>query len=275
MANATNTLISIVIPVKNEEQNILPLYQALENLRTDLAMVDLEYVFVDDGSVDGSYELLESLQQKNDAITLIRLSRSYGFQQALFVGYANAQGDAAVELDCDLQDPPSLIPQFIEYWQQGYKIVYGIRRRRSENPCLTFARKCFYRLIHKISDSDLPKDAGDFMLIDRKVMDLLKRSSRTKIYIRGLVFSFGFDRMGVEYDRNARHLGKSKFNVFSLMDLAIDGIVSQSIVPIRMASVFGFVVTMFSVVLGLVYLFQKIFSRNQRLRDGPLLQFWC
>ncbi|MCB0327755.1 MAG: glycosyltransferase family 2 protein [Bdellovibrionales bacterium] len=252
-------LVSIVVPLKNEVDNVERAYKEFQKLYEQVKdTLDFEYVFVDDGSTDESFSKLCELVDRDSKVSVIKLSKNYGFQRALFAGYTHAKGDAAVEIDCDLQDPPKLILEFIKKWQEGYKIVYGIRKKRKEGPVITFARKVFYRLIRVISDSDLPKDAGDFMLIDRSILNLLKKANASNIYIRGLIFSFGFRRIGIEYEREARLAGKSKFGFFPLLALAVDGIVSQSILPLRIASFVGFSVTVLSVLAGLGYFLQRI-----------------
>jgi len=233
-------LITIVVPAFNEEPNIDPLYHALLPVMAALAnRYDFELLFIDDHSTDGTFAALERLAQADARIRVISFSRNFGFQRAVFTGFLKARGDAAVEIDCDLQDPPSLIVDFVRKWEAGYRVVYGIRSVRQENWWLSSTRKFFYRLIDSLSEDDLPLDAGDFRLLDRRILDELKKFDDYQPYIRGTVAALGFPQIGIPYQREARARGESKFPLRKLLALALDGILNHSVVPLRMATYLG------------------------------------
>jgi dolichol-phosphate mannosyltransferase len=148
----------------------------------------------------------------------------------------NATGDAVVQLDCDLQDPPAMILEFLRRWEEGYHVVYGIRSRRAEGWGITMLRKTFYRAINLLSEHPLPLDAGDFRLVDRRIVEVLRRHDDANPYLRGMIATMGFRQVGVEYSRDSRRFGESKFRFWQLMQLALDGIASHSLVPLRLAT---------------------------------------
>src|SRR5438094_1697112 len=171
-------LLSIIIPVYNEEENIRPVYDAVNGVITERLShrYDWELVFTDNRSTDGSFARLAELARDDPRVGVLRFSRNFGFQRSIWTGYAHARGEAAIQLDCDLQDPPELIPEFVRLWEAGHMVVYGVRRTRAAESFLIQAlRKAFYRFIDFLSEDPLPWDAGDFRLIDRKVIDVLKQ----------------------------------------------------------------------------------------------------
>ena len=233
-------LISICVPVFNEESNIEPLYAALLPIMEPLSeRYDFELVFTDNHSSDRTFDVLERLAQRDVRVRAIRFSRNFGFQRSIATGYANARGDAAIQIDCDLQDPPSLIPEFVAKWEQGYKVVYGIRSSRRESWWMNIVRRMFYRIIDSLSEDELPLDAGDFRLIDRCVLDELQKYEDNQPYLRGTIAALGFDQIGVPYDRTERQRGESKFSFGELIGLALDGILNHSVVPLRIATYLG------------------------------------
>lgn len=237
-------LISVVVPVCNEEGNIEPLYAALTEVWHGLAeRYELEIVFTDNHSEDETFNELKRLAARDPRVRVFRFSRNFGFQRSIYAGYMQARGAAAVQIDCDLQDPPSLIAEFLKHWEAGYAIVYGVRKGRKEGFWITFARRVFYRLIDKLSEDRLPHDAGDFRLVDRRVLEVLRRIDDQKPYLRGTLATLGFNQIGVAYDRDERKRGKSKFLLRDLFALALDGILSHSTVPLRMATYTGLFVS--------------------------------
>ena len=185
---------------------------------------------------------------------VVRFSRNFGYQRSILTNFLMARGDAAVQVDADLQDPPEMIVQFIDYWVQGYKVVYGIRRRREEARSLEAVRKLYYRLISSISDVSLPKDAGDFRLIDRTIIEHLRTIQDKNPYLRGLIAALGHRQIGIEYDRAQRTAGTTKFNFLRLVRLGIDGIVSQSTAPLHYITIFGFMLFGLSGLASVAYL---------------------
>src|SRR5216684_6534734 len=238
-------LITICVPVFNEEQNIEPLYKALLPVIEQVSgRYDFELLFTDNHSTDRSFQILEQLAQQDCRVRIIRFSRNCGFQRSIFTAYSNAHGDAAVQIDCDLQDPPSLILDFILKWEQGYQVVYGVRSTRKESWWMYSTRKLFYRLIDFLSEDELPLDAGDFRLLDRRVLDELQKFEDYQPYVRGTVAALGFDQIGIPYDRRERERGESKFSFRELMGLALDGILNHSIVPLRIATYLGLAISL-------------------------------
>jgi glycosyltransferase involved in cell wall biosynthesis len=233
-------LLSIVVPVCNEEPNIAPLYEAVNAALQPIAdRYNLEFIFTDNCSTDGTFDRLEVLAHRDPRVRAYRLARNFGFQRSILTGYRLARGQAAVQIDCDLQDPPELILEFVKQWEAGCSIVYGVRRSRDEPIQMQAMRRLFYRWIAWLSGDELPHDAGDFRLVDRAVLDLLHSYNDESPYLRGYISSLGYKQLGVPYDRAQRVRGKSAFGIGALTNLAIDGIVSHSIFPLRLASFVG------------------------------------
>ena len=185
---------------------------------------------------------------------IYRFTRNFGFQRSILTGYRLARGDAAVQIDCDLQDPPDLILDFVSHWELGCKVVYGVRRSRPEPRLLHVMRRLFYRVIAWLSNDTLPIDAGDFRLVDRCVLDILRLDRDENPYLRGYIATLGYQQIGVAYDRIERKRGESSFGLGSLINLAIDGIVSHSTLPLRLASLIGATLSALAVLAIAVYL---------------------
>jgi dolichol-phosphate mannosyltransferase len=233
-------LITVLVPVFNEEQNIEPLYRALQPVIAQLSdRYEFEILFTDNHSDDSTFAVIERLAAGDPRIRALRFSRNFGFQRSIFTGYIHARGDAAVQIDCDLQDPPELILQFVKKWEEGHRVVYGIRSSRKEGWMMNTTRRVFYRLIDSLSEDDLPLDAGDFRLLDRRVLDELRSFDDYQPYLRGTVAALGFSQIGIPYDRAERARGTSKFSFRELVGLALDGILNHSVVPLRIATYLG------------------------------------
>lgn len=233
----TAKLISLIIPVFNEEGNILALYRELKN---NLKNVSYEIIFINDGSIDKSQKIIEELRKKDDSIRLINLSRNFGHQVAITCGIDFAKGDVAIIIDADLQDPPNLIPKMIEKWQQGFDVVYGIRReRKGENFIKISTAIVFYKLINILSGTKIPQNVGDFRLISKKVIDVLKTTREYQRFLRGMISWVGFTQTGIEYVREKRYSGISKYSTVSMIRFAIDALLSFSFLPLRLASFLG------------------------------------
>jgi dolichol-phosphate mannosyltransferase len=253
-------LLSIVVPVYNEEGNVRPLYQAvLQALEPIADRYELEFVFTDNHSSDATFQELRALAQHDHRVRVFRFSRNFGFQRSIQMGYRLARGAAAVQIDCDLQDPPALILEFVKKWEEGSKVVYGVRRSRREGFLITAARRLFYRMIDALSEDRLPHDAGDFRLIDRIVLDALRSSNDHRPYLRGTLAVLGFTQTGVPYDRAARTVGKSKFRLRDLIALAVDGILSHSTVPLRLATYTGLFVSLVTFTGLIAYAAARLF----------------
>jgi len=200
---------------------------------------DFEFIFTDNASTDRTFERLAEAALADSRIRVLRFTRNFGFQRSILANFLNARGDAAVQIDADLQDPPELIPEFLAQWEKGFRVVYGIRRKRNESFILKSMRRGYYRFIAWLSSVPLPHDAGDFRLIDRLVIERLRTYDDHAPYLRGMIASIGYAQIGIPYDRQQRYAGRSKFNFWKLMVLAVDGICSQSIRPLQFITFFG------------------------------------
>lgn len=240
MNNNQKHLLSIAVPVYNEEENIKLFYETvMKELKALEARYDYEFIFTDNRSTDGSFRILREIASVDLRVKVIRFSKNFGYQRSIFTGYCLASGDAVIQMDCDLQDPPILIHEFLAKWEEGYEVVYGIRKNRQEGWLIHQVRRFFYRFINLLSEDDLPKDAGDFRLVDRKVVSQLKLLYDANPYIRGMIAAFGFRQTGLPYNRSRRLHGESKFNLRQLGSLAVDGLLNHSIVPLRLATFIG------------------------------------
>jgi polyisoprenyl-phosphate glycosyltransferase len=255
-------LISLVMPVYNEEANVDRAYSALTAVFQNLLQYDLEFVFTDNHSEDRTFERLAALAKADSRVKVIRFTRNYGFQRSLLTAYRNASGDAAVQVDCDLQDPPELIPQFISLWEKGHDVVVGLRRRRQEPKLLTLGRRAFYALLSRISDDQVTRDAGDFRLVDRSVIDRLKELNDFNPYVRGVVSSFAAREIGIPYDRAQRIHGRSKFPLRKLVGFALDGIIGHSVLPLRLASYAGLSISIIVFLVGVFYVLGALLFRQ-------------
>lgn len=258
-------LLSFVVPVLNENENIEPCVQELLRLKKQLLKNNFrcEFIFTDNQSTDGTHKKLQLLCSKYNECKTIRFTTNIGYQNSILAGIINSSGDAVIQLDCDLQDPVDVIPKMIEKWLQGYNIVYGIRTKRDEFFLLTQIRKVFYRLILYLSEVYVPPDAGDFRLIDKKVVSRLKKINNKQPYLRGIIASFGFRQIGISYSRKKRKMGRSKFPLRSLLNLGIDGLLSQSIIPLRVSSLIGFFCALVFCFLFAAYLGASLFLGNK------------
>jgi polyisoprenyl-phosphate glycosyltransferase len=231
--------VSVAIPIFNEESVLPELYRRTAGVLSDLPGGPHEMVFVDDGSRDGTLELLEAIASIDPRVTVLALSRNFGHQAALTAALDHVSGDVVVVMDGDLQDTPETIPQFLAAYHQGYDVVYAIRQNRKEGWLLRACYATFYRLISKLADIRLPVGSGDFALMSRRVVNQLKKSTERHRYLRGLRAWVGFPQIGIQVERAARHSGESKYNFRRLLRLAFDGIFSFSVVPIRAATALG------------------------------------
>jgi glycosyltransferase involved in cell wall biosynthesis len=258
-SNGRRRLISLVMPVYNEEANLDRAYAALTAIFDALPQYDLEFVFTDNHSEDKTFEHLTALAKTDSRVKAIRFTRNYGFQRSLLTAYRHASGDAAIQIDCDLQDPPDLIPRFLALWEQGHDVVVGLRRRREEPRLLTLGRRAFYFLLSRISDDQVTRDAGDFRLVDRSVIDRLRTLNDFNPYVRGVVSSLAVRETGIPYDRVQRIHGRSKFPLRKLVGFALDGILGHSVLPLRLASYAGLAISFFIFLLGLFYIVAALF----------------
>jgi dolichol-phosphate mannosyltransferase len=259
--------VSVVIPVYNEESTLDVL---LERLVAALLIIgpNFEVVFVDDGSRDRSLELLRGYHAKDSRVKYLSLSRNFGHQVAVTCGLDHAGGRAVIVMDGDLQDPPEILPDIVARWREGYDVVYAVRQQRKENLFKRAAYKSFYWLLDKVSYLDIPLDSGDFSLMDRRVVDLLKGMPERNRFVRGLRTWVGLKQTPFEYARSARYAGESKYGLAKLVRLAFDGLISYSFVPLRLVSNLGMLVSL----SALVYMGYLLTDRF--LTDGQAIQGW-
>jgi polyisoprenyl-phosphate glycosyltransferase len=249
--------LSVVIPVFDEQDNLTLLYQRLTAVLEETEP-NYQVVFVDDGSRDGSLNILRELVEKDERVILIELARNFGHQVAISAGLDYAFGQGVIIMDADLQDPPEVLPQFIAKWREGHDVVYAIRATRKENWLMRIAYAAFYRLLSKIANIHIPLDAGDFCIMDRKVVDLLVGMPERNRFVRGIRSWVGLDQVGLPYQREARNAGKPKFTLTRLVYLALDGLISFSYLPLRAITVMGFGVSFISICLAVFYAVKRL-----------------
>lgn len=253
-------MISIVIPLYNEEENVNNLYNRLTNA-SELWKEDYEIIFVDDGSFDNTLFLLQKIHANDIHINVIKLSRNFGHQAAISAGIKYAKGDAVIIMDGDLQDPPEELPRFLDKWKEGYHVVYAIRKKRKENLFKRLSYKIFYRLLRLISEINIPLDSGDFCVMDKKVVSVLNNAMvEQSRFVRGLRAYAGFKQIGVEYERAERAAGEVKYTFRKLVKLAVNGLLDFSTFPLRIAIYLGFLITILSFIIGFFFIIHRIFN---------------
>jgi dolichol-phosphate mannosyltransferase len=244
--------ISVVVPCFNEEGVLAETHRRLLAMLAEIAPT-FELIYVDDGSHDRTLTLLAGIQQSDSRVRVVALSRNFGHQLAITAGLNHSRGRAVVLIDADLQDPPEVIPEMIARWREGFEVVYGTRLRRAgETAFKTKTAEWFYRLINQVSEIPIPLDTGDFRLLDRKAVDALTSMPERDRFVRGMVSWVGFRQIAVPYDRAARQAGLSKYSFFRMVRFALDGILSFSIVPLRLATFLGLTATAASLVAAVV-----------------------
>ncbi|WP_422931315.1 glycosyltransferase family 2 protein [Singulisphaera sp. PoT] len=240
--------LSVVIPLFNEEENLHELHRQLTVALEPLG-ISYEILLVDDGSRDGTARLMRELQRRDPRLATLFLSRNFGHQAAVSAGLDHAQGRAVVVMDGDLQDPPELLPEMYRLWLEGNDVVYAVRRTRKESWPKRLAYATFYRVLRALSDLDIPLDSGDFGLMDRRVVDVLRSLPERRRFVRGLRTFVGFRQVGLPYDRPARAEGKSKYSLPALFGLAVDGLVSFSGYPLRLVTYLGITTASFAALM--------------------------
>jgi dolichol-phosphate mannosyltransferase len=235
-------VLTLVIPVFNEVETLAEFHRRASAVLQRCGGA-YEIIFVDDGSVDGSLDALRRLASVDPHVRVVSFSRNFGHQTAVTAGLNYSSGAAVVVIDGDLQDPPELIPDLLSRWREGYQVVYAIRRKRKESWFKRVAYNLFYRLLHRLAYVNMPLDAGDFAIMDRRVVDLLNEMPERNRFVRGIRAWVGFRQIGVEYDRHPRFAGESKYPLTKLIRLAYDGVVSYSFVPLRVVTQLGLVVS--------------------------------
>lgn len=252
-------LISVVVPMYYEELVAEECYKQLTATLSDKKF-DYELIFINDGSKDKTEEILLNLSKHDNKVKVINFSRNFGHQTAVTAGIFNSAGDAVVIIDADLQDPPALILNMIELWEKGYDVVYGKRKKRSgETFFKLITAKYFYKFLNYMSDIDIPKDTGDFRLIDRKVADVFKNMPERNRFVRGMMSWIGFNQTYIEYERDARFAGETKYPLKKMLKFASDGIIGFSTKPLKLVSTVGMCSLFISILVFIYGVISKFF----------------
>lgn len=256
--------ISVVIPMYNEEEVAKTSYLRIKKILEELAQYDYEIIFVDDGSEDGTLKLLQEMAQENEKVKIISFARNFGHQAAVTAGIKYVTGDAIVIIDADLQDPPELLPEMIALWEEGNEVIYGQRKsRKGESAFKLLTAKMFYTTLNALSDVEIPKDTGDFRLVDRKVIDVINSLPEHNKFLRGLFSWVGFKQKAYFYERQERYAGKTKYPFKKMWKLASDGIISFSTKPLKIVGGLGFVTIIFSIGILIYSLLSYALHLNQ------------
>lgn len=270
MNNSKKPLISICIPVFNEEDVLPELFTRLDEVLSKLIKrYNFELVFTDNNSTDRTWNIIshhKEIGYKSFNLRAFRFSRNFGFQNSILENFRKSNGDAVIQLDADLQDPPELIPEFLLQWESGIKIVYGIRQSRAEGTLPTKLRSLGYWILNIFSQYPIPQNAGDFRLLDRKVVNALSKQNLVEPFLRGSIAGLGFNQVGIPFDREKRTAGKSKFPPLQVLKLGIKGVINNSLIPLRLSTYLGALVLITSGLGGLYYLLQS--RVNPELPEG-------
>lgn len=263
-------MLTVLVPLYNEAA-VLPTFQ--ERLTTALKHIDggFEILYVDDGSQDGTRDLLTDIHQREASVSVVRFSRNFGKEQAMAAGLRLAQGDAVVVIDADLQDPPELIPDMIAAWRAGHDVVNMRRRRRDGESWIRRATAhLFYRFLNRLSETPIPRNVGDFRLLDRRVVDALNQLPERNRFTKGLFAWVGFDQVELDYDRDPRSAGRSKWSYWCLLNFAIEGITGFSTAPLRLATYAGGIAAVTAFLAG-VYFLAKTLLLGDPVQGFPTL----
>ncbi len=258
MSERQRPTVSIGIPIYNEEETIPELGNRLKSVLDSLD-VSSEVILVNDGSRDRSLELLRELSARDPRFKVVDFSRNFGHQAALLAALRRSTGEAVILMDGDLQDPPELVPRMLERWKSGLHVVYAVRRKRKESLLKRAAYNLYYRILGSMAYVPIPMDSGDFSLMDRRVVDLICQMPERNKFLRGLRAWAGFSQGSIEYERDARFAGDPKYTLTKLMRLALDGLISYSFIPLRLAYVAGFLVSVGSFLLAGFYFVMRLF----------------
>ena len=257
--NQNKELLTIISPAYNEAENLDELYSRILNATENLNL-EIEIIYVNDGSNDNTIEVINRQSENDGRITVIDLSRNFGKEIALTAGLDHASGDAVIVIDSDLQDPPEVIPQLVEKWRDGNDVVNAKRiKRKGEGLLKKITSYTYYRLLFHLSDIKIPMDTGDFRLLNRNALNAVLKLREKHRYMKGLFAWVGFKQQEIQYEREARYKGKTKWSFFGLFNLAFYGLTSFSILPLRLASTVGFLSALFGFFYGVTIVIKKIF----------------
>lgn len=256
--------ISVIIPMYFEEAVVQECYKRVTNTLSAISEYDYEIICINDGSKDKTLDILEKCAENDERLKVISFSRNFGHQAAVTAGLKFVSGDAIVIIDADLQDPPELIPDMLKLWEQGYDVIYGKRKSRAgESPFKLLSAKMFYKALNALSDVDIPRDTGDFRLVDRKVVDTINSMPEHNKFLRGMFSWVGYKQIPYEYERKKRFAGKTKYPLRKMLKLAGDGIVSFSSKPLKIVGGLG----IFSIILSFGLLIYAIVSYIFKLNN--------
>ncbi|MDD2488407.1 MAG: glycosyltransferase family 2 protein [Bacteroidales bacterium] len=265
------TKVSLLIPAYNEEKVLVLLYQRIKAIIDSLSQYDWEILFINDGSKDNTLAVLNSLRNQDERINILDLSRNYGKEVAMLAGFDYVRGDGVIILDADLQDPPELIPQMLNFWEQGYDDVYAKRNSRKGE---TFFKKktsqWFYKILQKSTKIPIQLNTGDFRLLDRKCVEALKQIRESNRYTKGMFSWIGYNKKEILFDRDPRAAGETKWNYLKLFSLAIEGITSFTTRPLRISTVFGGIISFFSFLYA-IYMLYDTFIYGNDVKGYPSL----
>lgn len=250
--------ISVLIPCYNEEENVEPISKAIIKEFEKLEKYDYEIIFIDNCSTDKTKKYLEKMCSENKKIKAIFNVKNFGQYKSPYYGMLQTTGDCTISMCCDFQDPVSMIPKFIEQWENGYKIVIGIKSRSKENKIVYFLRKCYYKLIKKLSSVEQIEQFTGFGLYDKDFIEILKGLNDSNPFFRGIVAELGYERKEIRYVQEKRRAGKTKNNFFTLYDYAMLSFTSYTKVGLRLATFVGVCVGIFSFIIGIIYLILKL-----------------
>lgn len=255
--------ISLVIPMYYEEEVAYKCYERVSNVLKNINYkYDYEIIFINDGSKDKTLEILEKIAEEDKKVKIISFSRNFGHQAAVTAGLKEVNGDAIIIIDADLQDPPELIPEMMELWEQGNEVIYGKRKKRKgESTFKLLSAKIFYQTLNALSDVEIPKDTGDFRLVDRKVVDVINSLPEHNKFLRGLFSWVGFKQKAYEYERQERVAGKTKYPLKKMLKLASDGIISFSTKPLKIVGALGIT----SIIISIIILIYALISYALKL----------
>ncbi|MNM44853.1 putative glycosyltransferase CsbB [compost metagenome] len=264
--------ISIVTPCFNEEENVDELYKQVKNVMKELPQYNYEHIFIDNASKDQTVTILKSIAKNDSNVKVIVNARNFGHIRSPYHALLQAEGEAVILLVADLQDPPYMIKDFVMKWEEGYKVVLGVKTQSHESPAMFAIRKMYYNFINRVSEIELTKNNTGFGLYDSQIIKILREIDDPYPYFRGLISDIGFESYKIEYIQPVRKRGITKNNFYTLYDIAMLGITNHSKIPLRLAAMLGFLMSALSLLVGLVYLVAKLLFWNKfSLGTAPLI----
>ena len=255
--------ISVIIQMYQEEAVVKECYKRIKNALDNINNYDYEIIYIDDGSSDRTFSLLEEIAVFDNKVKVISFTRNFGHQAAIIAGLKITSGECAIIIDADLQDPPELIPKMIELWEQGNEIIYGKRKKRKgESAFKLGTAKLYYKILNKFSDIEIPRDTGDFRLVDKKVVNIINSMPEHNKFLRGLWSWTGFKQIPFEYERDERFAGKTKYSLKKMLKLSIDGIIGFSNKPLKILGGLGLISLLISFIILIYSILSYIFKWN-------------